>query len=92
MVFGSNAIGGTANMTDFDYYDIETGEGVSDAELHDRFDDLLDETAGEVRVGGLTYAPSAVLQAIDPIAYRCGFNDWLDSELGETLTDTHPAT
>ncbi len=78
-------------MSDYEYWDIETGQGVSDAELHDRYDDLLDETAGEVRVGGLTYSASVVLQAVDPIAYRVGFNDWVDSELGETITETEPA-
>ena len=74
------------------YWDINTGEGVSDAELHDRYDDLLDETAGEVRIGGLTYSASVVLKAVDPIAYRVGYSDWLDSELDETLTDPQPTT
>jgi hypothetical protein len=58
-------------------------EGVteySDAKLHDQWDDCLDNTTDIVRVGSLEYAPSAVLKAEDPTAYRCGFVDWLDGE------------
>ena len=30
--------------------------------------------------GGQQFAPSDVLKALDPIAYRTGFHDWADSE------------
>jgi hypothetical protein len=53
---------------------------VSDAALHDAFDESLDNTTEIVRVGSLEYAPSVVLKAVDPTAYRCGFVDWLDGE------------
>jgi len=44
------------------------------------YDDFLDEVYGDVEIAGLTYATSEVLKATDPIAYRCGFLDWLDME------------
>lgn len=72
------------------YADIETGEELDDDTLHERYDDMLDEVTSDgdgVHIGNLTYAASAVLKAVDPIAYRVGFNDWLDSELGETIID-----
>ena len=30
--------------------------------------------------GGQQFAPSDVLKALDPIAYRVGFDDWADAE------------
>ena len=44
------------------------------------YDDMLDECYEEIKIGSLTYLPSQVLKEVDPIAYRCGFIDWLDSE------------
>ena len=70
-----------------DYVDIDTGQPLTDDELHARFDDMLDECCEEVRIGDLTYSPSRVLGMVDPIAYACGFNDWVDGELGETIAD-----
>lgn len=42
----------------------------------DMYDDMLDEFYDKF-MG--QYDPSQVLEEIDPIAYRCGFNDWADS-------------
>lgn len=67
-----------------DYWDLETGEGLSDAELHERYDDMLDEI---VNTGELNYPASTILKTVDPVAYRCGYSDWLDDEFGETITD-----
>jgi len=53
---------------------------VPEHEAHDRYDEMLDECCELVRIGSLTYDPSHVLKNVDPIAYRCGFVDWLDSE------------
>ena len=44
------------------------------------YDEMLDDCCEEVKIGSLTYSPSHVLKNVDPIAYRCGFIDWLDSE------------
>lgn len=41
------------------------------------YNESLDES-GYVVVGGLEFLPSRVLQEMDPTAYRCGFNDYLD--------------
>lgn len=43
------------------------------------YDELLDELHSPIIVGGIEFEPSRVLKELDPIAYRCGFNDWLDS-------------
>lgn len=64
-------------------------------ELHDRirnectevdadkaYDDFLDECYSLKSVGGpfAHMCASKVLEECDPVAYRCGFSDWLDSE------------
>lgn len=41
------------------------------------YNESLDES-GYVVVGGLEFLPSRVLEEMDPVAYRCGFNDFLD--------------
>lgn len=77
-------------MSNYDYWDIATDEPLSDDDLYQRYDDLIDEVDGDVSVGTLSWAASRVLKEMDPIAYRVGFSDWLDSELGETITEDDP--
>ena len=58
------------------------------AEAEEMYENMIDEISGDVRIGSLTYMASEVLKRIDPIAYRCGFNDYLDSLLEDyTITD-----
>ncbi len=52
---------------------------ISEDKLHERYDEALD-CEGTVRAGGLDFYPSKILSECDPIAYRCGFSDWLDGE------------
>lgn len=42
------------------------------------YDDALDE-GGAVMVGGCEFFPSRILRELDPIAYRCGLNDYVDN-------------
>ena len=44
-----------------------------------QFDESLDESIPEIEIGSLTYSPSHVLKNVDPVAYRCGLNDFVDS-------------
>lgn len=76
---------------DYEYWDLSTGEPLTDHELHERYDDMLDECYETVSIGEITFSPSTVLRECDPIAYRVYFSDWLDAELGETITDEAPA-
>jgi len=48
-----------------------------DTELHEMYDDMLDECCSCETCG----KGGSGLKDDDPIAYRCGFNDWLDGEL-----------
>lgn len=53
---------------------------LSDYDLHERYDDYLDEVFGDVDVAGLSYPTSRLLKDVDDVAYRCGYSDWLYSE------------
>ena len=50
-------------------------------DLEQLYDEMLDECYSFGNVGGpfMCMQPSRVLKEIDPTAYRCGFNDWMDS-------------
>ena len=57
-------------------------------QAEEMYNDMIDEIYGEVKVG-VTFSASRVLKELDPIAYGCGFNDYMDSlfEDGYTLMD-----
>ena len=56
---------------------------ITDGRLDSLFRQDLDELLPEVKIGGLSYAPSRALFNVDPIAYRVEFSNWLDAELEE---------
>jgi hypothetical protein len=60
-------------------------EQLGDYELYLRYDELLDEIYPDCSIAGLSYSTSNALKEIDPTAYRCGFNGWLNSEVSEGL-------
>ena len=60
-------------------------QGMSEYDLKEMYDEMLDDVYGEVSIGGLTYLTSRAMQEVDPTAYRCGFSDWLDSQLSEGI-------
>lgn len=66
--------------------EIERVQGEIDAwepdpdDYTEQYDDMLRETCGPVMIGSLEYDVAMVLKEVDPTAYRCGMNDWLDGE------------
>lgn len=62
-------------MNAFDIRD-ETTE--DDSEYSKMYDDMLDGYYEDYNVGRICFTASQVLKECDPIAYRCGFNDWID--------------
>ena len=53
---------------------------------YDTYDDMLDETYGEVEIAGMTYYTSNALKEIDPVAYRCGVYDYESYIISEADT------
>ena len=49
---------------------------ISEREAYERYDDMIDECYGDIKILDLAYAHSDVLKDFDAIAYRCGFNDY----------------
>ena len=50
--------------------------------------ELLDDVYGEVTICGMTYSAGAALEAIDPVAFRCGLGDYeseIQAELDEAI-------
>lgn len=56
----------------------------------DEYDSLLDES-GPVDVAGLEFYPSRILYELDPIAYRCGLNDYVDATYSAEDTEEYKA-
>ena len=57
------------------------GMNVTNGEIddYDTYDESLD-SEGTVTVCGMEFYPSRILEELDPVAYRCGYNDWVDSD------------
>ena len=53
-------------------------ELISESDAVERYEDILD-SEGPLTLAGMSYARSYVLREVDPVAYRCGFNDFVDS-------------
>lgn len=70
---------------EYGVHTIEEVYPLLDQELSDRYDDMLDECYPDIEIGSLRYSPSHVLKNVDEIAYRCGYNDWLDSEVTDNI-------
>lgn len=52
---------------------------IEEQDALEQYDEFLNEM-GNVIIGGLQYEQSEALKRVDPVAYRCGFNDWADGE------------
>ena len=50
----------------------------SEDDIEKEWDECLDEYP--VKIGSLEYSGSYALKELDPTAYRCGFNDWIDGD------------
>jgi len=50
---------------------------ITEEQAHELYDEMLDELY-PVQIGTLKYYGSNALATLDPIAYRCGFTEYLD--------------
>lgn len=44
------------------------------------YDECIRECTDDIVIFGLTFDPADALNRLDPIAYKCGWIDWCDSE------------
>lgn len=52
--------------------------GLDNDDYEEQYKEAID-SEGPVTVAGITFDPSRILQEMDPIAYGCGLNDYVDS-------------
>ena len=66
------------------------GMNVSSGEIddYDAYDEALD-SEGAVFVAGIEFYPSRILEELDPVAYRCGYSDWVDSDQSDLEDAIH---
>jgi hypothetical protein len=62
-------------------------EDFKEQDVETMYDEMLDELS-TVEIGSLTYSASRVLIEVDPTAYRCGYNDYIDSLLRDGYYQT----
>lgn len=48
-------------------------------ELKEQYREMLDECCEEYKIGNLTFQPSDILESCDPVAFRIGFHEYIDS-------------
>jgi hypothetical protein len=68
---------------------VPDAEELSDNLLDEMYREMLDSCYEEVEICGNKYAVSRALGEVDPTAYRCGYADWLDSELENKALTEH---
>ncbi len=66
-------------------------EELTAPDLESIYDSILDDIYSFEKVGGPfeTMLPSRVLKEVDPIAYRCGLNDWADQDFMEVNGESY---
>jgi hypothetical protein len=50
--------------------------GITERELKEQYDEMLDDVYAPINICGVVYSPSVALFRVDEIAYRCGMNDY----------------
>jgi hypothetical protein len=65
-----------ANPITGESQDTNPNTGLTDYELEQHYNDMLDDVYGVVTIAGYQYETSRVLKEVDPIAYRVGLSDY----------------
>ena len=55
-------------------------QAYDECEVRNMFRDMLDDIHETVKIGSLEYAPSYVLEEVDPIAFNQGWLEYVDAE------------
>jgi hypothetical protein len=61
----------------------------STRDLESMYNEMLDDCYEMIDICGYKYLPSTTLKTVDPIAYRCGFVDYLDSLVTDEIIFEH---
>ena len=53
----------------------------------ENYDDMIDESTGDITIFNITFNASYVLENLDPIAYSFGLDDYIDGVLSDAYYD-----
>lgn len=62
-------------------YKTSWGDTVSEWELEEQFEDMLNDVYPMIEIVGMYFEPGAALKELDPIAYRESFLDYINSQV-----------
>jgi hypothetical protein len=60
---------------------------IDPVDLEQLYRDMLDECEPEVKVAGLSFCASRIVEELDPVAFRCGVNDYADGLVNDSITE-----
>lgn len=63
---------------------------LTDYELEQHYDDMLDECYPDLTIAGYEYSTSSALKEVDPTTYRCGYADYTSERYIEIITLDSP--
>lgn len=69
------------------YYTDPEGTAYTESEVTSQYEEMLDDVYEALSVGTSWFAPSRVLRECDPIAYRIGRSEYLDSLFEDGWTE-----
>ena len=71
-----------------EYIDKTDGTVYDDADMHERYDEWLNDLYGEINIGHSVFEPAEILKELEPITYNVGFSDYLSfaSEDGDIIS------
>lgn len=55
-------------------------EELTPVDIEEYYAAALDDIYPVVEIGGLTFSPSQIVTQLDPTAFRCGMQDYLDGD------------
>ena len=55
-------------------------EALTPIQIEDYYAAALDDIYPVVQICGLTFSPSQIVRELDPTAFRCGMQDYLDGD------------
>ena len=60
-------------------------EEISEDDLTERFQEMLDECYPEIEICGMTYNQGEAFKLLDPVAFELAASEYVDQEIGETI-------
>jgi len=68
------------------FYELVNEDGdvfLTRSDIEDLYEEMLDECYPDLMIAGFAYSTSRALKEVDPIAYRCGFSDYISFMLSD---------